>query len=254
MSDSARMWMEIVFNVFYLIVVWWFVVAMARRRSRVLPEDETVARRFILAFGLLALGDTGHVGFRVVAYLMEDLQATVDFFGRDIGLVGLGALSTAVTVTFFYVVMLMIWHARFNQSYGWFGMALFGAAVLRLVLMAFPQNQWGRTVPPQPWSLYRNAPLTALGLGVAYLMLRDAFREGDRAFRMIGILILVSYAFYVPVILLVQRFPLVGMLMIPKTLAYVGIAMVGYRAIFCGPPESGAERLSQIDRAEAQTG
>jgi hypothetical protein len=71
---------------------------------------------------------------------------------------------------------------------------------------------------------------------------------------MIGILILVSYAFYVPVILLVQRFPLVGMLMIPKTLAYVGIAMVGYRAIFCGPPESGAERLSQIDRAEAQTG
>jgi hypothetical protein len=46
----------------------------------------------IWAFALLALGDTGHVGFRVVAYALGGLEAHA-------GLVGLGALSTAYTVT-----------------------------------------------------------------------------------------------------------------------------------------------------------
>lgn len=45
-------------------------------------------------------------------------------------------------------------------------------------------------------------------------------------------MILVSYAFYAPVILLVQKMPLIGMLMIPKTLAYVAIAVLAYRHLF----------------------
>jgi hypothetical protein len=41
-------------------------------------------------------------------------------------------------------------------------------------------------------------------------------------------MILVSNAFYTPVILFVQRVPVIGMLMIPKTLAYVAIAVLAY--------------------------
>jgi hypothetical protein len=89
-------------------------------------------------------------------------------------------------------------------------------------------NQWNSTVPPQPWSLYRNLPLTILGLGVAYLILRDAWRVQDRAFTWIGIMILVSYAPYIPVILFVQQVPGIGMLMIPKTMAYVTIGFIAY--------------------------
>jgi hypothetical protein len=43
---------------------------------------------------------------------------------------------------------------------------------------------------------------------------------------------LVSYGFYIPVILFVQTLPLIGMLMIPKTLAYVAIAIIAYRNLF----------------------
>ena len=57
----------------------------------------------------------------------------------------------------------------------------------------------------------------------------------DRPLFTVGGLILVSYAFYAPVILFVQEAPLVGMLMIPKTLAYVAMAVVGYRALFTRP-------------------
>ena len=49
-------------------------------------------------------------------------------------------------------------------------------------------------------------------------------------------MILVSFAFYVPVILLVEAHPAVGMLMIPKTMAYVVIAWLGYREVFAGAP------------------
>jgi hypothetical protein len=45
-------------------------------------------------------------------------------------------------------------------------------------------------------------------------------------------MILLSYAFYIPVILFVQQAPMVGMLMIPKTMAYVGIALIAYYSLF----------------------
>lgn len=98
--------------------------------------------------------------------------------------------------------------------------------------MLFPQNQWNNVVPPQPWSLLRNLPLVILGLGVAYLMLRDSTRVDDNTFKWIGIMILVSYAFYAPVILFVQQVPAIGMLMIPKTMAYVAIGFIAYRDLF----------------------
>jgi hypothetical protein len=226
------MWTEVSFNIAYLIVVWGLVVAMTRRQSAVAPEDRRVASLVRWAFALLALGDTGHVGFRVLAYAQGNLGATIQIFGLELGLVGLGALSTAITVTFFYVLMLEVWRNRFDRKYGWFGYALLAAAALRLVLMIPPANQWDSVVPPQPWSLYRNLPLTILGLGIAYLILRDARRAGDRAFTWIGIMILVSYACYIPVILFVQQVPTIGMLMIPKTMAYVAIGFIAYANLY----------------------
>jgi hypothetical protein len=75
MPENARMWVEITFNVTYLIVVWTLVVMMLRRLPTVPAEDHAVAVRFTWAFALLALGDTGHVGFRAVAYLLGGWQA-----------------------------------------------------------------------------------------------------------------------------------------------------------------------------------
>jgi hypothetical protein len=226
------MWAEILFNLAYLVTVWGFVVAMIRRQSRLPPENRPLTRLFISAFALLALGDTGHVGFRVLAYAAGDLGTSVRILGAEVGLVGMGALSTAITVTFFYVLMLAIWHQRFDKPYGWFGVILFVAAVVRLVLMLFHQNEWNRTVPPHPWSLYRNLPLVVQGLGVAYLILRDGVATKDRVFKNVGVMILVSYAFYAPVILFVREVPMIGMLMIPKTMAYLAIAWIAFVGLF----------------------
>ena len=225
MSEAMRTWLEILFNIGYLIVVWTLVIMMVRRQAQVQPDRLPQARRIMWAFALLALGDTGHVGFRVLAYALGGLDANPT-------LVGLGALATAITVTFFYMLMLDVWRLRFKRSIGWFGYCLLLAGVVRLMLMALPQNEWGSVVPPQPFSLHRNLPLIVQGLGVMLLMLRDAITAKDGPFIWIGAMIFVSYAFYTPVILWVQQAPLVGMLMIPKTLAYVAIAVIAYRELY----------------------
>ena len=59
-------------------------------------------------------------------------------------------------------------------------------------------------------------------------------------------MILVSYACYTPVIFFVQQNPLVGMLMIPKTLAYVAIALLAYQGLW----RSGEARVARRDFAE----
>jgi len=232
MSEMLRMWIEVSFDTIYLILVWGLVFTMGRRQSATRLDDRRVAKLTTIAFTLLALGDTGHVGFRVLAYALGDMAAQFSFLGMQFGLLGLGTLASAITVTLFYVLMLAIWRARFRKEYGPFEHLLFAAALVRLVLLALPANEWFSPVPPQPWSTIRNLPLLLQGLGVAYLLMRDARANKDRTFWWMGIMILVSYACYLAVVLYVQQVPLIGMLMIPKTMAYVAACLLAYNELF----------------------
>ncbi|MBN1537658.1 MAG: hypothetical protein JW908_13050 [Anaerolineales bacterium] len=232
MSEAARMWIEIGFNITYLVVIWLLVGVMIRRYPHLADNDKKAARLAIWAFGLLALGDTGHVGFRVLAYALGDINASIHIGKISLGLVGTGAFSTAITVTFFYMLILFLWRERFNKKYNWFSIFLLAAGIVRLGLMASPMNEWNSVVPPQPWSLWRNIPLIIQGSGVACLILRDSTRKKDKRFQWIGIMILVSFACYLPVILWVQQHPMLGMLMIPKTIAYVVIGFIAYNCLY----------------------
>ena len=235
MSQSMRMWIEVSFDVVYLVVIWGLVVAMVRHLSDVRPQNRRAAKLTMVAFGLLALGDTGHVGSRVLAYAWGDVAVQFSLLGISFGLLGLGILASAITMTLFYVLMLAIWRARFHKEYGPFEYLLLAAGLLRLLLLAVPANQWFSPVPPQPWSTIRNLPLLLQGLGVAYLLLRDGLADHDRTFTWIGMLMLISYACYMAVVLFVQQVPLIGMLMIPKTVTYVIVCVLAYNDLFRPP-------------------
>lgn len=225
MSDAMRMYVEVGFNVLYLIVVWTMNAIMSARMRAVPQENRKLAGMFRWAFVLLALGDTGHVGFRVLAYALGGLE-------QNSALLGAGALATAVTVTFFYGVMLYIWKERYHGKFGLLEYSLLATIPVRLIVMAFPQNEWGASVPPVFWSLFRNLFLILLGVGVLYLYLRDSIRDRDRLFRWIGYCVLFSYLFYTPVILFSRDMPIIGMLMIPKTVMYVAIQFLAYFALW----------------------
>lgn len=228
MSPDLLISFEISFNVLYLIVIWSLVGLMFGRMGQVESKHLRVARLFGWAFLLLAVGDTGHVGFRVLAYAQGGVE-------QNSLLVGLGALATAITVTFFYVLMLYIWKARYNAVFGWFEYLLLASVPIRLLVMAVPQNEWGNVIAPEFWGPFRNAFLIFLGLGVLYLILRDALKSGDRLFRWVAYCIFFSYLFYTPVILWVRYYPWLGMLMIPKTIMYIAIAGLAYYGLWLKP-------------------
>ncbi len=113
MADDSQILMEISFNLIYLVFIWFFVGLMTKTKQKIDTDHKEIAFRFLLAFFLLALGDTGHVGFRVMAYINGglDLNAT---------LVGLGALSTSITITFFYLSLFFSSNTLvndFNESF-----------------------------------------------------------------------------------------------------------------------------------------
>jgi hypothetical protein len=232
MNSTVIIGSEIVFNVAYLVVIWVLVALMIRRRPYVSPGATPVSIRFVWAFALLAFGDTGHVGLRVLAYASGGLEAHSQW-------VGLGALSTAITVTLFYMLMADIWRRYFNQPIDWRTIGLWAVGVIRLGVLTLPQNGWDQAVAPYGWSLLRNGLLVIQGIGVLVLLWRSARQTHDRLFRNVAIMIALSFLFYSPVILWVQRLPLLGMLMIPKTCAYIAIAVLAYQDLFGAAQQAG---------------
>ena len=163
---------------------------------------------------------------------MNALDKQVMVLGTPMALTGVGSMMTAYTVTMFYMALVYIWIERFNKKSNWFTWFLLAIGVVRLVFMALPANDWGSLVIPQTASLIRNGFLVIQGLGVIGLYLYSAYKTNDSTFKWIGWSIVLSFAFYTPVILFAQQYPMVGMLMIPKTCAYVAVAIIAYNALW----------------------
>jgi hypothetical protein len=236
MVGQTMIWMEIGFNVLYLILIWALVVVMRVQFDRVGGKDHRVANLIWVAFFSLAFGDTFHVGARTISYFLEGgLEATVQIFGNSFGIVGWSALITAVTVTIFYLFFLVTWIVRNQGQASALVYFLFTVAGIRLGLLVLPENQWNQPTPVQPWSMIRNLPFIILGFGVAALFLKMAVNKKDRTSMWIGILILFSFLTYLPVIVFVQAIPILGMLMIPKTIAYLGIGALVYDDLYRSP-------------------
>ncbi|WP_027308455.1 hypothetical protein [Caloramator sp. ALD01] len=225
MSENLRGMTEIVFNITYLFLIWLMVIKMKLNKVKLQDKQQKVGGYLLLAFFLLALGDTGHVGFRAYAYMLGGIE-------KYSVLVGYGALATAITVTLFYIVFLYVWRYRFNKEFGIFHYFLIALGLLRIFILFLPQNNWSSLNQPYIWSLIRNIPLTIQGLSVAFLMYIDAQKTKDITFRWISIMIFVSYICYIPVILFNNINPMIGLLMIPKTIAYLLAGYIGYRGVY----------------------
>lgn len=232
MNSSVVALFETLFDVIYLLLVWGMVILMTVKMSKVNEADRKTANWIRLAFILLAAGDTGHVGFRVLAQLTHTLDKPVMVFSAPMHLIGLGMMTTAFTVTMFYMVFILVWQSRNQQKGTWFTNLLLAFGVIRIIFMALPANQWGELVPPQPISLYRNLFLVVQGLGLLGLLFTSAVQQKDKLFMAIAWMIVLSFAFYTPVILFSQQIPMIGMLMIPKTIAYLAVAIIAYNGLW----------------------
>lgn len=212
--------MEPIFDVAYLILVITTGILMVRRSH---------GNRQFQLFGWMAIvlgsGDAFHLVPRILALCTTGMEHyTVPL--------GLGKWVTSITMTIFYVMLYHVWRQRYQVS-GQMGLTatVYGLATLRIVLCMMPQNQWVSVDAPLSWGIYRNIPFALLGLLVIVLFYHSTRKHHDMAFRWMWLTIVLSFAFYIPVVLWSDTIPIVGILMIPKTCAYVWSVLIGYFAM-----------------------
>lgn len=228
MNSPAALIGENLFNIAYLTTVWALVVLMARKMKAVKEAEKPLASRFLLAFSLLAFGDSFHVGARVIEALVGPAKSVLMIGGVEASILGLGMLATAYTMTVFYMALADARRIRAGGKPDAAFWIIEAVLALRLVIMALPGNAWELAVPPFGMGLVRNAPLALAGILMAILFIVEGRRDGDPAWQGIGWAMVASYAFYTPVILFAARIPAIGLLMIPKTVAYVVMGFIAY--------------------------
>ncbi len=211
---------ETLFDAVYLFSVITIGILMIRG-----SKGECQFRLFGWMAVVLGAGDSFHLVPRALALCTTGLENyTVPL--------GLGKWITSVTMTVFYVLLYYVWRQRY-QIRGLRGLtaAVYGLAGVRIALCMMPQNRWLSSESPLSWGIYRNIPFALLGLVVVVLFYRSAKERGDQAFGRMWLTIVLSFGFYIPVVLWADAFPLIGMLMIPKTCAYVWTVLIGYFAM-----------------------
>ena len=174
---------------------------------------------------LLGCGDAFHLVPRALALCTTGLENyTVPL--------GLGKWITSVTMTIFYLLLYHVWRQRYQiKGQNALTAIVYGLAGVRIVLCMMPQNQWLSAESPLSWGIYRNIPFALLGLIIIVLFYQSTKKHQDHAFRWMWLTIVLSFGFYIPVVLWADSIPMIGMLMIPKTCAYVWTVLIGYFAM-----------------------
>ena len=162
---------------------------------------------------VLAGGDAFHLVSRIIVILTGKEESLRKMLGR-------GKQITSITMTLFYVFLWQIGINIFSPK----GMVLwsyliYALAIIRVFLCILPQNKWTEYYPPIEWSIWRNIPFFLQGMLVAYLFVIS--RNTIQEFNMMWLAIILSFTFYLPVVLWAGKNPKIGILMLPKTLTYI---------------------------------
>lgn len=160
---------------------------------------------------ILGCGDAFHLVPRVLNYFV-DSDFTVAL--------GVGKLITSVTMTAFYLLMYYIWRGVYGESPSrGLTASVWVLSAIRIALCLFPQNGWMTNTAPLTWSILRNIPFVILGAVICVLYFQK--RGEIKPLRPMWVYVLLSFLFYIPVAVGAGFVPMLGMLMLPKTVCYI---------------------------------
>ncbi len=211
---------ETLFDAVYLISVVAIGITMIAKSN-----GKKEYRLFGIMAVVLGAGDAFHLIPRALALCTTGLENFTVALGA-------GKFITSITMTIFYILLYYVWRLRYKvEGRKGVTIAVYLLAALRIVLCLFPQNDWLSAAAPLSWGIYRNIPFALLGLLIIVLFYKSARAARDTEFRHMWLTIVLSFGFYIPVVLWADAIPMIGMLMIPKTCAYVWTVLIGYKAM-----------------------
>lgn len=211
---------ETLFDAAYLITVITIGIIMIAKSGK-----NSQYRLFGIMAIVLGSGDAFHLVPRAYALCTTGLE-------NFTAALGTGKFITSITMTVFYVILYYVWRIRYKVK-GQNGVtaSVYILSALRIILCLFPQNKWLSAEAPISWGIYRNIPFALLGLLIIVLFYKSAKENNDKPFKWMWLTIVLSFGFYIPVVLWADAIPMIGMLMIPKTCAYVWTVLIGYQAM-----------------------
>lgn len=210
--------METLFDAAYLIGVITVGIIMVTK-----GRENKQFKLFGLMAVLLGTGDAFHLIPRSYALLTTGLEANA-------AALGIGKFITSITMTIFYVILYYIWRQRYNiEGRNRLTFSIYALSIIRIALCFFPQNDWLNYNAPVSWGIYRNLPFTIMGIIIICIFYFEVKKHGDKNFRFMWLAIVLSFALYIPVVLWATTIRWIGILMIPKTLAYVWIVIMGFK-------------------------
>lgn len=160
---------------------------------------------------ILIIGDSFHLIPRILNYLIE-----YDFTMY----IGLGKLITSITMTIFYIILYYIYLDNYEVKENKLITTIICVlGIIRILLCLIPNNNWLENNSPLLWQIYRNIPFLVLGFIILYLFYSK--RKINNTFKYIWFYISLSFMFYIPVILSNNSYPIIGILMILKTVCYM---------------------------------
>jgi hypothetical protein len=167
--------------------------------------------------GIMALVLVGGDAFHLVPRILVIKTGREEQLRHNLGR---GKQVASITMTVFYLLLWQIGMLIFSPENKdlWVCIIYFLVAV-RIFLCLLPQNKWMERYPPVIWGMWRNIPFFLMGLVVAGLFF--SHRSMYPGLGLVWLAIGLSFAFYLPVVLLANKNPRIGMLMLPKTCMYL---------------------------------
>lgn len=174
----------------------------------------------------LCFGDA----FHLVPRVLRAVKGSNEKIERQLGI---GLQISSITMTVFYILLLYIWKQTFYEMTApvMLEILIWVSAVIRIVVCMLPQNNWCGEEGNLKLSVIRNAVFAVTGICVIVLYVMSGNTYGYHMTRMAAAIVL-SFGCYLPVTLLSKKIPKIGMLMIPKTCAYIWMIVMGLQLLF----------------------
>lgn len=174
----------------------------------------------------LCFGDA----FHLVPRVLRAVKGSNEKIERQLGI---GLQISSITMTIFYILLLYIWKQTFYEMTApvMLEILIWVSAAVRIVVCMLPQNNWCGKEGNRKLSVIRNAVFAVTGICVIVLYVMSGNTYGYHMTRMAAAIV-VSFGCYLPVTLLSKKMPKIGMLMIPKTCAYIWMIVMGLQLLF----------------------
>lgn len=184
---------------------------------------------FIL-YGILTLTLCGGDAFHLIPRVIRAIKGNSEKVQKQLGR---GLQISSITMTIFYILLLYVWKYTFYEMKAPLSLEIliWTSAIIRILICLLPQNNWLSKEGNLKLSILRNAVFALTGIGVILLYVLSGNTYGYQMNRMVWA-ILISFGCYLPVTLLSKKYPMFGILMIPKTCAYIWMIVMGLELLF----------------------